>query len=122
MTRRKLKWYEQPKYILTLIALFGAFCAGIVTLSEYIKLPETTQALAGEMQQTNERIMSVEQWIAVQQEANQIQRQWQEQQMQYYQQYQPVQSPPYQAPKPRCWDYWEDGYQYEVDCQTWEFL
>ncbi len=32
------------------------------------------------------------------------------------------QAPQYQEPDPRCWDYANDGYEYEYDCNTGNWL
>jgi len=128
---RKAQWYQKPQYIISIIAVIGVTGTGIVTLADYIKLPKVTEALAGQVQATDRRVYDVEKYIEAQQKANELQMQWQQEQQQYYQaqqqywqqQQQQYYNPPqYQAPADRCWAYWTDGNQYEIDCKTGNWL
>jgi hypothetical protein len=126
MVKRKLKWYERPRYVISMLALVGALGAAVVTLADYIKLPETTEALAGQVEEHDEHLDTIQGYIDINQAIIEANNQWQQQQQQYYPQQQqmppmPKMPPKYEEPPRRCYDWWEEE-QYEVDCYTWEWL
>ena len=119
---KKCQWYQKPSYITAIIALVGSLAIAIVTMSDYIRLPSTTEALAGQIQDTSQRVNSIEEYIKVQQRANELNQQWQQQQQQQWewQQRQPnyhpqpyqqpnYQAPEYQLPPPRDYRDYEGG-------------
>ena len=139
---KKNKWYKDPKYLGSIIALLILIWGINVKIVDFSKLGETTKALAGQVQSNVKRVSDVERYIQVQQEANELQRQWQEEQQRQYQapQYYPQQAypnqpitqpsyypgepyfpiidpPPYEPPPSReCWD---QGYQYDCEAGNW---
>lgn len=75
---KRKQWYKQPGYYAGALALFITTWGINVKIVDFSKLGETTQALAQQQVETQERVNDVERWIEVQQEANQLQREWQQ--------------------------------------------
>ncbi len=70
-------------------------------------------------------IYDIQEYISEQRMANKLMQEIQ-QQYQYQNQRQQSQTiynpPPYEPPPRRCWDYADDGYEYEYDCYTGNWL
>ena len=106
--REKLKL---PAIILACLVGIGGILGYFVKISVYIELPKMHLALADEYYKTKEDVVDLKNMWEVQRRANELNEKWQRQQQ-----------PTYQEPPRRCWDLWEDGYEYEVDCLSGNWL
>lgn len=84
--------------------MVGALAGAIVVTATYVTLPNDVEAV-------EQDIVDLKQIIQSQQIINDF----------YYQREQTYQ-PKYQEPQRRCWDFAKDGYEYEYDCITNEWL
>lgn len=103
---KKTNWLS-PKGIIVILALVGALGGAIVVAANYITLPENVEANTGD-------IVDLKQIIRDQQTINDFYYK-REQQQPYNNQRQ--QAPRYELPQERCWEWANDGYEYETDCE-----
>ena len=98
------KWLT-PKGITSIIFMVGALAGAVVMTATYITLPSDVEAL-------QEDFIDLKQILQKQQTINE-----------FYYNKERNQPPPYEPPEVRrCWDYAGDGYEYEYDCNTGNWL
>jgi hypothetical protein len=117
MPKRSIKtWSFQKKLTVSAstVAALGILLTAIPKASDYIETPIVVEALAGQVTNNSYKIDKIDRYIETNQAILEAQQQWQQQQWQ-----QPAYNPP---PKRKCWDIWEDGYEYEIDCTTGRWL
>lgn len=80
---------------------------GLFWLADFVRLPDRVEA-------NEEDVQDIKDYVREQRVANDLQRDWQ-QQYKY-------ERPQYEQPPRRCYDYANDGYQYEIDCITGDWM
>jgi len=105
--------YKKIIIISAAVVAVGTLLGYTTKVSVYIEAPKNIEANA-------EDIYDIQGYINEQRIANKLMQKMQQQQYQktIYRQETPKYEPP---PTEDCWDYANDGYQYPVDCFTWEW-